>query len=911
MSALLLHVLKAGGCLIAFFLCYELLLGRDTCYRIRRVLLCGMLPLSLLLPLFVVTVERELPDSGEAALPLSAVLPAAPAVDLSAEPVVELPAPCPAAAAGMRQPLGVGTLLLAVYLAGVCLLAGRMFRNGVLIGRLVRSGERIGQADGSCLVLLDRQQPPFSWMRYAVLSREDWERDGTTILLHERAHIRLHHSCDLLAVDLLGCLQWFNPAMWLLRRELRAVHEFQADREVLRAGADARDYQMLLIRKAVGGRWCSVANSLNHSNLKKRITMMSRKKSSGWAGAKALYVLPLTCLALGAFARTSYVLPEDKGMKKSEKTILSRPAGAAASMPENLAEQSPAAVARLRGLFAELERAAGRPKGSCTITGRVSDGEGCPIEGFELLCGAPQPVVTDAEGGFAIADVTGGVTWYYFNRGELAGALGFGVPDCDLHFDVRLDGGFELTISIPGQRGVIYQTNGTPSDFRFDPAHLPLLLWDGQEVAPEALCDTLAHYTEREQANVLFARVVKDPELLAVYGEKSADGIVQFFFGPYDGRHRWGRSDSSAWSRDDMQLCLVLGEEIPDGLLPLFDRSVGQAVERYAAKCADDPAVSVIASEEGLTTTFLFAEDADPARLIPRFGAEQALWLLDGEPIGQFELFGISSREIASATLLRREAAVKRYGRRGRMGVVELTGRPLAGESGKAGPKPDPFYWLEGDFEPLPGQPDTYRVSKLGLRRVESWRTGCFPLTLWDGRIVDFQMLGNPGAADHIASIRIIPAPGGRVFETYGPAARNGVVCVTSRYAGREDDEPTVYDARNHPFRYLKGEFVSVDGKNTFKVRKFGLRNLKRADPFSLPLVLVDDRPVPVLTLERIPARDIETVQVFGGEEVAREAGELSERYGSRVAGGVVRVTLRKNSRTTKRLAAAENSRED
>lgn len=907
---MLLYTLKAGGCLIAFFFCYRLLLGRDTCYRIRRILLCGMLPLSLLLPLCVVTVERELPAAARPVSPSPMIgpaermemLPSAPDVARPALPVLEV-----------EEPLfDRYTLLFALYFAGVCFVLGRLLWNAVAIWRLVRRGERCRLEEGSCLVLLDRPQTPFSWMRYAVLSREDWERDGAMILLHERAHVRLHHSCDLLAVDLLGCLQWLNPAMWLLRRELRAVHEFQADEAVLRSGADARDYQMLLIRKAVGGRWCSVANSLNHSNLKKRITMMLRKKSSRWAGAKALYVLPLTCLALGAFARTSYVLPKDKGMKKSGKTILSRSVGSAASVPESPTELSPAAVERLQALFAELERAAERPKGSCTITGRVSDGAGRPIEGFELLCGALQPVVTDAEGGFTVSDVTGGVAWYYFNRGELAGALGFGGLDCDLHFDVRLDGCLELTTSVPGPRGIIYRTDGAPSDFRFDPVHLPLLLWNGQEVAPEVLCDTLAHCAEREQANELFARVVKDPELLAVYGEKSADGVVQFYFGSYGGRHRWGRSDSSAWSRDDMQLCLVLGEEIPDGLLPLFDRSVRLAVERYAAKCADDPAVSVIASEEGLTTTFLFAEDADPVRLIPRFEAEQALWLLDGEPIGQFQLFGISSREIASVTLLRREEAVKRYGRRGRMGVVELTSRPLAGESGEAGPKPDPFHWLEGDFEPLPGQPDTYRVSKLGLRRVEPWRTGCFPLTLWDGRIVDFRMLGNPGAADHIASIRIVPAPGGRVFETYGPAACNGVVCVISRYAGREeDDEPTVYDAKNHPFRYLKGEFVSVDGKNTFKVRKLGLRNLKRADPFSLPLVLVDDRPVSLLTLERISERDIEAVQVFAREEVAREAGELSERYGSRAAGGVVRVVLRKSSRTAKRLAAAEGNHED
>lgn len=140
------------------------------------------------------------------------------------------------------------------------------------------------------------------------------------ILVHEQAHQRLGHSWDLLLVDLLGCLQWFNPAMWLLRVELRAVHEYEADEQVLRCGVDAKDYQMLLIKKAVGGRWYSIANSLNHSNLKNRITMMLRKRSSRWARAKALYVLPLACLALGAFAQTSYVLPEDKVTTKKWNT---------------------------------------------------------------------------------------------------------------------------------------------------------------------------------------------------------------------------------------------------------------------------------------------------------------------------------------------------------------------------------------------------------------------------------------------------------------------------------------------------------------------------------------------------------------------------------------------------------------
>ena len=105
--------------------------------------------------------------------------------------------------------------------------------------------------------------------------------------------------------------------MWLLRRELRAIHEYEADEAVLDSGVDARQYQLLLIRKAAGGRWYSVANSFNHSKLKNRITMMLRKRSSRWAGAKVLFLLPLTGLALGAFARTAYVFPDDKGKKEN------------------------------------------------------------------------------------------------------------------------------------------------------------------------------------------------------------------------------------------------------------------------------------------------------------------------------------------------------------------------------------------------------------------------------------------------------------------------------------------------------------------------------------------------------------------------------------------------------------------
>ena len=133
---------------------------------------------------------------------------------------------------------------------------------------MIRRGRRERLADGTVLVRIGRSVTPFSWCRYIVLSEKDLAENGDAIVLHEKAHLRLRHSVDLLLTDLAGCLQWFNPAMWLLRRELRAIHEYEADEAVLDSGVDAKHYQLLLIRKAAGGRWYSVANSFNHSKLK-------------------------------------------------------------------------------------------------------------------------------------------------------------------------------------------------------------------------------------------------------------------------------------------------------------------------------------------------------------------------------------------------------------------------------------------------------------------------------------------------------------------------------------------------------------------------------------------------------------------------------------------------------------------
>ena len=296
MGVFLVYILKSAACLAVFYLFYKLLMSRDTFHRFNRFALLGLLVLSSVLPLVEVSVNRPAPVH-ETMLTLEQLLLLA---DVQAEGEV------------VAQPttaLWVRVALL-VYLVGIVFFAVRnlwsLGRLAVLLrrGRLERLADWLpGRMENVRLVVHNHDIAPFSWMRCIVLSRKDLEENGREILIHELAHIRNHHSWDLLLADLCIFVQWFNPAAWLLKQELQTIHEYEADETVLREGVDAKKYQMLLIKKAVGTRLYSMANSFNHSSLKKRITMMLKEKSNPWARVKYLYVLPLAALAVSAFAR--------------------------------------------------------------------------------------------------------------------------------------------------------------------------------------------------------------------------------------------------------------------------------------------------------------------------------------------------------------------------------------------------------------------------------------------------------------------------------------------------------------------------------------------------------------------------------------------------------------------------------
>lgn len=302
----IVYSLKVSVFLIAFYLMFKSLMSRETLHRANRYLILGSIGLSFALPLWHITLNAA-PGHAVTATELSQ------SVVWLEEVIV---------GGGVSHSFDWRVLAVVAFYAGigVCLL--RMILSIIGVLRVIRRGERQTLPDGTVLVITDDEQAPFSWVKYIIINRKDHDENLQEILTHERAHIRCRHSIDVLVCDVFCCLQWFNPAMWLLRRELCAVHEYEADKAVLDSGINAKQYQILLIKKAAGGKWYSIANSFNHSKLKYRITMMSRKKSSGWTMAKALYVLPIAAFAAIAFANCSKTESENTQDFTYDKTVL-------------------------------------------------------------------------------------------------------------------------------------------------------------------------------------------------------------------------------------------------------------------------------------------------------------------------------------------------------------------------------------------------------------------------------------------------------------------------------------------------------------------------------------------------------------------------------------------------------------
>ena len=293
MVAFLIYLLKSSFCLTLLYGFYKLFFASTTRFSLNRWVLVGGMLTCLLLPFVSLELEHEPLVQSPFRL-----------MQEWEQPVEVIPAPAAGMAETVRPETGHWDWLviwMVVYLSG-CTFVFLQWVAGYL--RLFRwiNRQEYKECNGLRWVLYDIPVRSFSWGTYIVMSRQEYEA-SSPVCLHEEMHCRYGHCYDNLLIQLILIFHWWNPLVWKLKHELSGVHEYQADEGVLDQGIDAKIYQLLLVRKAVGSRLYSMACGFTHSSLKKRISMMSKRRTSKWVRLRVLLAVPLAAGVVYAFAR--------------------------------------------------------------------------------------------------------------------------------------------------------------------------------------------------------------------------------------------------------------------------------------------------------------------------------------------------------------------------------------------------------------------------------------------------------------------------------------------------------------------------------------------------------------------------------------------------------------------------------
>ena len=629
MGTFLVYILKSSLCLALFYLFYRLLLSKETFHRFNRIALLGVMLISCLLPLVRVTVDRATVVNTSVMLVEEDML----MYPWEMQTVVQEEAAFP-----WRE------WLVAVYLLGIFFFLLRNLWSLVRMLYLIRHSRCRQMENGICLVIHQAGFAPFSWMKYIVISQTDLDENGTDILIHEEAHIRNRHSLDLLLVELCVWLQWFNPAAWLLKQELQNVHEYEADEAVLRQGIDAKRYQMLLIKKAVGARLYSIANSFNHSSLKKRITMMIRKKSNPWARAKYLYVLPLAAVTVAAFARPEISEPLDE-ISSVEVNDLSAITGK--NSPENLSVAATSAA-------------------DVTLKMKVTDQTGSPIVGASvLIVNSTSGTLTDSEGNFTLKvgdDQRISVSYIGMKSVELS------VKEClekqikEVRLTSDADSGPQLTVvsqssESASQKAPQHNTTSEPQNTEevFMVVENMPEFPGGLNACLKFLADHVAYPKEaaekKIQGRVIVQFVVmKDGSIANARVIRSVDPLLDAEALRVIGLMPKWKPGTQRGQAVNVKFTMPITFRLDKDSTDMQPALVGKVIEISGA------------TKENNQKAFHFPD-----------GKETPLVVVDGEEISVSSLEKLSSDTFESINVFKGETAINRFGEKGKNGVLLIT----------------------------------------------------------------------------------------------------------------------------------------------------------------------------------------------------------------------------------------------
>ena len=374
MTAFLLYIGKVAVLLAVFYLFYRLLLDRETFHRLNRAVLLLSVLAAFILPLCEITLYKtvvaEWLPSDQDTMPME-LHPNAPE-------------------SGVYSIL---TWLFVCYIIGVAAKLIHTTVNIFRIHRLISHCEHHMQSDGTDIAVSPNDVPPFSWWNTIVFSRRDYDLHDSALLTHERAHIN-----------------GYNPAAWLIGRELRNVHEYEADASVLSSGIDTHHYLSLLMERANASHAFALANSISQKGLKSRFLMMARHRSKPSRLFKLLYVLPVVGITLALNARTVVLTQFAQKPEPQPTSALTAPIPPTPTSPAFISPEKRRAsrVRPSKPIDTPIPKV--NTPAEVTVSGTVVDEAGHPIIGTAVMVrDSKLGTVTDYDGNFRIV-VPQGVT---------------------------------------------------------------------------------------------------------------------------------------------------------------------------------------------------------------------------------------------------------------------------------------------------------------------------------------------------------------------------------------------------------------------------------------------------------------------------------------------------------------------
>ena len=523
----IIYIMKCSICLALLYLPFWRFLRKETFFFFNRYALLGITALSFILPLI------NIPEMSPKLVEVE-ILP------IHWENIEVLAYE----EQGADRPVDWMSIIGWIYVIGVLACFIYKMRDLIRLLRFIPKGCLwMEKENGLYIHCHIGKVVPFSWMNHIVISEADYQENGEAILLHEKAHIACRHSWDVMWLAVVEVLQWFNPFVWMLSNDIQDIHEYEADLSVLRQGVDAKNYQRLIIRKAVSSGSYAFANSFNHSSLKKRITMMMKKKSNPWARAKYLYVLPLATVAIAAFARpeVSNEANEISSVKVNDLASIAKVEEAKSvenSLGQMVLNTDSVSPVKEKQIFQVVEEMPEYPGGLEECMKFLSKNIKYPVEAHKN--GIQGRVIVS----FVITD-----------EGDIED------PVVVRGVDPLLDAEALRVIKLmpkwkPGkQRGKAVNVKFTlPIMFRLSSEHNQLIIVDGEEKGTDP--ELIKNFTPQ---NIKSMSVVKGEEAVRVWGEKGKNGVIII---------ETKNAESAETEEETFQVFLVVEEmpEFPGGM---------------------------------------------------------------------------------------------------------------------------------------------------------------------------------------------------------------------------------------------------------------------------------------------------------------------------------------------------------